>query len=88
MMIEDKDKKKKAINNINNNGQTDIKAYFFWISLIIFMCISGIFYVIKNIICELLCFLRIKQIEDHESRENIGKKGKEKLGKNKKQKEK
>ncbi len=48
MMIEDKDKKKKAINNINNNGQTDIKAYFFWISLIIFMCISGIFYVIKN----------------------------------------
>jgi len=52
------------------------------------MCISGIFYVIKNIICKLLCFLRIKQIEDHESRENIGKKGKEKLGKNKKQKEK
>ena len=87
-MLEEKDKKKKATNNIYNNGQTDIKAYFFWISLIIFMFISGFFYAIKNNICKLLCCLRIKQIEDHESHENNGKKSKEKLSKNKKQKEK
>jgi hypothetical protein len=87
-MLEGKDKKKKATNNINNNEQTGIKAYFFWISLIIFMFISGFFYAIKNIIFKLLCCLRIKQIQDHESHENIGKKSKEKLSQNKKQKEK